>query len=82
MIQYEKPDKTKVEIIESKRGNSRYSWERDKKLKIYRKNFLNGAIDKTILFVTLTIPYKNSFSGCKISWDYIDKALGPFNKEL
>jgi hypothetical protein len=82
IIKYEKSDKTVGEIIESKRGNSRYSWEREMKLKIYRKNFLNRAIDKTILFVTLTIPHKNCFSGCKISWDYISKALAPFTKEL
>lgn len=82
MIQYIKPDKTIGEIIESKRGNSRYAWKEEMKLKNYRKSFLNGAADKTILFCTLTIPHKNSFWGCKNSWDYISKALSPFTKAL
>jgi hypothetical protein len=82
IIQYEKPDKTISEIIESKRGNSRYSWKEEIKRKTYRKCFLKGALEKTILFTTLTIPYKKSFSGSMVSWIYIAKALGPFIKEL
>jgi len=77
-----KPDGIIVQFPEAKRGNSTYAWREEKKIQEYRKCLLQGAKDKTILFITLTIPHNSYYSACELSWRYINKTSSPFIKEL
>jgi hypothetical protein len=77
-----KPDGTIVQFQEAIRGNSLYAWREEKKKQENRKCLLEGSIDKTILFITLTIPYNSYRSACELSWRYINKTSGPFLTKL
>jgi hypothetical protein len=77
-----KPDGTIVQFPEAIRGNSIYAWREENKKQENRKCLLEGGIDKTILFVTLTIPHNGYRSACELSWRYINKTSGPFLTKL
>jgi hypothetical protein len=81
-IPYLKSDGTTGEFPAAKRGNSTYAWKTEKKMKNYRECFLYEAIDRTILFITLTVPYGKTFLGCRDSWQFVSEALSPFTKAL
>ena len=75
-------DGTIGEFLSAKRGNSTYAKRTGKKIGNYRQGFLHEAVDKTILFITLTIPYEKDYFGCEKSWRFINKELGSFIKSL
>lgn len=81
-ITLNKPDGTIVQFPEAIRGNSTYAWREEKRMQEIRECLLEGALDKTILFITLTIPHNSYRSACEISWRYINKTSGPFLTKL
>ena len=82
MIKCLNPDGTIGEFLSAKRGNSTYASRTEKKKEIYRQGFFKGARNKTIMFITLTVPYDKSYYGCKKSWRFISKDSSLFIKAL
>jgi hypothetical protein len=75
-------DGTIGEFLSAKRGNYSFAKKQGIKIENCRQRFLHQAVDKTILFITLTIPYKKDYHGCEKSWLFISKELSPFLKAL
>jgi hypothetical protein len=75
-------DGTIGEFLSAKRGNHTYAERAGKKIKNCQQGFLHQAVDKTILFITLTVPYEKDYYGCEKSWDFISKESSPFIKVL
>ena len=82
MIQRVKNDGTIWEFPAAKRGNSFYAWRSENKIAKYCQCFFHNAIDGTILFITLTVPYTKNYSGCHASWQFFKDNLSPFIKIL
>ena len=79
---YKKQDGSMGEFLSAKRGNSTYASKTEKTKENYRQGFFNGAKNKIIIFITLTIPYEKSYYGCEKSWLFFKKELSPFVRSL
>jgi hypothetical protein len=79
---YIKQDGSLGEFFSAKRGNSAYAFRSEKKKENCRHGFFKDAKNKTIIFITLTIPYEKSYYGCEKSWLFFKKELSPFVRSL
>ena len=68
------------EFLEPRRGNKTYANNTEKRIALCKRNFLQGVIDFSVMFITLVTPYRNSFDECRASWRAMDKALARFRK--
>ena len=69
-------------FFESRRGNKTYASRQKKVIARCERNFLQGIVNNSVLFITLVCPYGNSKDECRESWKTNNKALGPFTKSL
>jgi hypothetical protein len=82
MIPYVRKDGTRGEFLSAKRGNATYAYRNSLKLSAYMQNLLQGAVDYSVMFITLVIPGETTWYGCRDAWLAVSKALGPFIRSI